>query len=115
MKTLSYLGRKHPKTTQRTGRKTRNEKCGHETSQLGHTTSFNNKDNTFPKNNDHRTTYYLTAMNKPSEPLFDGTPENWPEFEHHLLTEAKKPTIRWNQEITNYQPTDETSEPFNFL
>jgi hypothetical protein len=26
-----------------------------------------------------------------------------------------KPTIRWNQEITNYQPTDEKSEPFNFL
>jgi hypothetical protein len=54
-------------------------------------------------------------MTKPSEKLFDETPENWPAFEHHLLTEAENPTIRWNQEITNYQPTDKTSEPFNFL
>jgi hypothetical protein len=54
-------------------------------------------------------------MNKPSETLFDGTPENWPAFEHHLLTEAENPTISWNQDITNYQPTDETSGPFNFL
>jgi hypothetical protein len=30
-------------------------------------------------------------MTKPSDTLFDGTPENWPAFEHHLLTEAKKP------------------------
>jgi hypothetical protein len=34
------------------------------------------------------------------------TPEKWPAFEHHILTEAENPTIRWNQEITNYQPTD---------
>jgi hypothetical protein len=46
--------------------------------------------------------------------LFDGTPENWPAFEHHLLTEAKNPTMSWNQDITNYQP-NEDSEPFNFL
>jgi hypothetical protein len=65
--------------------------------------------------NDHRTTAHFTAMTKPSETLFDGTPENWPAFEHHLLTEAENPTIRWNHELTNYQPTDETSEPFNFL
>jgi hypothetical protein len=54
-------------------------------------------------------------MTKPSETLFDRTPENWLAFEHHLLTEAENPTISWNQDISNYQPTDETSEPFNFL
>jgi hypothetical protein len=65
--------------------------------------------------NDHRTTAHFTTMTKPSETLFDGTPENSPALEQHLLKEAENPTIRWNQEITNYQPTDETSEPFNFL
>jgi hypothetical protein len=65
--------------------------------------------------NDHKTTAHFNAMTKPSETLFDGTLENWPAFEHHLLTEAENPTISWNQNITNYQPTDETSEPFNFL
>jgi hypothetical protein len=62
--------------------------------------------------NRHRTTSLFNEMTKPSETLFDGTPENWPAFEHHLLSEAEKPTISWNQDITNYQPTD---EPFNFL
>jgi hypothetical protein len=47
-------------------------------------------------------------MTKPSDILFDGTPENWPEFEHHLLTEAKNQTIRWNQELTNFQTMDKT-------
>jgi hypothetical protein len=65
--------------------------------------------------NDNRTTAHFNAMAKPSETFFDGTPESWPAFEHHLLTEAKNPTISWNQDITNYQPADETSEPFNFL
>jgi hypothetical protein len=65
--------------------------------------------------NDHITAAHFTAITKPSETLFDGTPENWPAFEHHLLTEAENPTIRWNQEITNFQSTDGTSEPFNFL
>jgi hypothetical protein len=46
--------------------------------------------------------------------LFNGTPENWPAFQHHLVTEAENPTISWNQDITNYQPMEE-SEPFNFL
>jgi hypothetical protein len=53
-------------------------------------------------------------MTKPLDTLFDGTPENWPAFEHHLLTEAENPTISWNQDIANYQP-NENSEPFNFL
>jgi hypothetical protein len=35
--------------------------------------------------NDHRTTIHYTAMTKPSETVFDRTPENWPAFEHHLL------------------------------
>jgi hypothetical protein len=65
--------------------------------------------------NDHRMAAHFTAMAKPSETLFDGTPENWPAFEHNLLTEAENPTIRWNQEITNVQPTDGTSKLFNFL
>jgi hypothetical protein len=63
---------------------------------------------------DHRSTTHFNAMTKPSDTLFDGTPENWPAFEHHLLTEAENPTIIWNQDITNYQP-NENSEPFNFL
>jgi hypothetical protein len=67
------------------------------------------------KMNDHRTTAHFNAMIKPSETLFDGTLDNWQAFEHHLLTEAKNPTISWNKDITNYQTTDETSEPFNFL
>jgi hypothetical protein len=64
--------------------------------------------------NYHRTTAHLNAMTKPSDTLFHGTPENWPAFEHHLLTEAENPTISWNQDITNYQPTDVSSKPFNF-
>jgi hypothetical protein len=65
--------------------------------------------------NDQRTATHFTEMTKPSETIFDGTPENWPTFEHHLLTEAENPTISWNQDITNYQPTDKTYEPLNFL
>jgi hypothetical protein len=65
--------------------------------------------------NDHRAADRFTVMTKPSETLFHRTPENWPAFKHHLLTEAGNPTIRWNHELTNYQPSDETSEPFNFL
>jgi hypothetical protein len=64
---------------------------------------------------DHRTTAHFNAMTKPLETLFDGTPENWLAFEHHLLTEAENPTIIWNQDITNYQPTNRNSEPINFL
>jgi hypothetical protein len=63
---------------------------------------------------DHRSTAHFNAMTKPSDTLFDGTPENRPAFEHHLLTGAKNPTISWNQYITNYQP-NENSKPFNFL
>jgi hypothetical protein len=66
------------------------------------------------KINDYIITAHFTVMTKPSETLFDGTPENWPAFKHHLLTEAE-PTIRWNHELTNYQPSDKTSETFNFL
>jgi hypothetical protein len=62
----------------------------------------------------HRSTAHFNAMAKPSDTLFDGTPENWPAFEHHLLTEAENPTISWNQDITNYQP-NKNSEPFNFI
>jgi hypothetical protein len=64
--------------------------------------------------NHHISTDHFNAMTKPSDTMFDGTPENWPGFEHHLLTEAKNPTISWNQDIANYQP-NENSEPFNFL
>jgi hypothetical protein len=49
------------------------------------------------KMNDHITVAHFKSMTKPSEKLFDGTPENWPAFEYHLLTEAKNPTIRRNQ------------------
>jgi hypothetical protein len=63
---------------------------------------------------DHRSTAHFNAMTKPSDTLFDGTSQNWPAFEHHLLTEAENLTTSWNQDITNYQP-NENSEPFNFL
>jgi hypothetical protein len=65
--------------------------------------------------NDHSISAHFTAMTKPSEIILDGTPENWPEFKHHLLTEAENPTIRWNHELTNFQTMDGTSKPFNFL
>jgi hypothetical protein len=63
---------------------------------------------------DHRSTAHFNAMTKPSDTLFDGTPENWPAFEHHLITEAKNPTISLIQDKTNYQP-NENSEPFRFI
>jgi hypothetical protein len=64
---------------------------------------------------DHRSTAHFNAMTKPSDTLFDGTPENWPAFEHHHLpTEAENSTISWNQDITSYQP-NKKSEPFNFV
>jgi hypothetical protein len=64
--------------------------------------------------NNHRSTDHFNATTKPSDTLLDGTTENWPAFEHHLLTEAENATISWNQDINNYQP-NENSEPFNFL
>jgi hypothetical protein len=64
--------------------------------------------------NIHRSTAHFNAMTKPSDTLFDGTPENWPAFEHHILTEAENPTISWNQDITNYQ-SNENSKSFNLL
>jgi hypothetical protein len=64
--------------------------------------------------NYHRSTDHFNEMTKPSDTMFDGTPENWPAFKHHILTEAKNPTISCNQDITNYQP-NENSEPFNFI
>jgi hypothetical protein len=42
---------------------------------------------------DHRSTAHFNAMTKPSDTLFDGTPETWPASKHHLLTEAENPTI----------------------
>jgi hypothetical protein len=62
----------------------------------------------------HRSIAHFNAMTKPSDILFDGTPENWTAFEHHLLTEAENPTISWNQDITNYHPS-KNYEPFNYL
>jgi hypothetical protein len=44
--------------------------------------------------NNHIISAHFTTVTKPLEILFDGTPENWPEFRHHLLTEAENPTIR---------------------
>jgi hypothetical protein len=64
--------------------------------------------------NDHRITAHFNTMTKASDTLFDGTPENWPILEHHLLTEAENPTITWNQPITHFQP-DEEEEHLRFL
>jgi hypothetical protein len=57
--------------------------------------------------NDHRITAHFNTMMKESD--------NWPIFEHHLLTESENPTIAWNQHITHFQPDDEVEEPLNFL
>jgi hypothetical protein len=65
--------------------------------------------------NDHITSSHFTAMTKPSEILFDRKPENWTEFEHHLLTETENPTIVWNQELTNFHLMDETTKKISFL
>jgi hypothetical protein len=64
--------------------------------------------------NNHCITAHFNAITKAPDTLFDGTPENWPIFEHHLLTEAEHPTIGWNQHLTHFQ-TDEEKEPLNFL
>jgi hypothetical protein len=64
--------------------------------------------------NDHCIAGHVNAMTKASDTLFDGTPENWPIFEHHFLAEAENPTIAWNQHLTHFQP-DEENEPLNFL
>jgi hypothetical protein len=53
---------------------------------------------------DHGSTAHFNAMTKPLDTPLYGTPGNWPAFEHHLLTEAKNPTISMNQDITNFQP-----------
>jgi hypothetical protein len=63
---------------------------------------------------DHSSTAHFNAKIKPSDMMFEGTPDNWPAFEHHLLSEAENPTISWNQDITIYQP-NENYEPFNIL
>jgi hypothetical protein len=63
--------------------------------------------------NVHRSTAHFNAMTKPSDTLFYGTPDNWPAFEHHLLTKADNPAKRWIQAITDYQPKED-SKPFNF-
>jgi hypothetical protein len=68
-----------------------------------------------PTINDHRALAHFIVMTKPSEIIFDGKPENWPEFEHHLLTETENPTIAWNQELLNFQLMDETTKSFKFL
>jgi hypothetical protein len=64
--------------------------------------------------NDHRITSHFNTMTKASDTLFDGTPENWLIFEHHLLTEAENPTITWNHNITHFQQ-DNDEKPLNFL
>jgi hypothetical protein len=64
--------------------------------------------------NDHHITAHFNTMTKASDTLFDGTPENWPTFEHHLLTESENPTITCNHHITQFQQ-DEEEKPLNFL
>jgi hypothetical protein len=49
-KLFATLAENTQKQLREQGEKTRNGNCGHEMSQLGHTQSFNNKDNTCPKN-----------------------------------------------------------------
>jgi hypothetical protein len=54
-------------------------------------------------------------MTKPYEILFDRKPENWPEYEHHLLNETENPTMGWNQELLNFQIMNTTIKLFNLL
>jgi hypothetical protein len=44
--------------------------------------------------NDHRITTHFNTMTKASDTLFDGTPDNWPIFEHHLFNRSRKPNHR---------------------
>jgi hypothetical protein len=72
---------------------------------------------TTPQNitmNNHRITAHFNTMTKASDTLFDGTPENWPICEHHLLTEAENPIITWNHNITHFQQEND-EKPLNFL
>jgi hypothetical protein len=64
--------------------------------------------------NDHRVTAHFNTMKKASDTLLASIPETWPIFEHHLLTEAEKPTFAWNHHIKHFQP-DEEEKPINFL
>jgi hypothetical protein len=50
----------------------------------------------------HRASANFAAMTKACYVLFDGKPENWHVFEHHLLNVAETPTIRWNQELVHF-------------
>jgi hypothetical protein len=111
---ICQLGQKHSKTTQRTRRKQAMEIAA--TKRASMDTHNLLTTNTTPEQtmNDHISAAHFNAMTKPLDKLFDETPENRPAFEHHLLTEAGNPTRSWNQDITNYQP-NENSEPFKFL
>jgi hypothetical protein len=108
------LAKKQSKTAQRTRKKHAMEITAMKRANLDTHNLVATKNTPVQTMNDHITTAHFNAMTKPSETLFDGTPENWPAFEHHLLPEVENPTIIWNQDITNYQPSND-SEPFNFL
>jgi hypothetical protein len=64
--------------------------------------------------NNHHITAHFNTMTKASDTLFNGTPENWPIFEHYLLTEAENQTITWKHHVTHFQP-DQEEQPLNFL
>jgi hypothetical protein len=103
------------KTNNWTGRETRNGNRCDETNKHGNTKPSSNENHAAQPVNDHRASAHFTMMTKPSEILFDGKPENWPEFEHHLLNKSEKPTIGWNPELLNFQLMYTTTKPFNFL
>jgi hypothetical protein len=39
---------------------------------------------------DHRSTAHFNAITKPLDTLFNGTPENWPAFEHHHTNRSRE-------------------------
>jgi hypothetical protein len=55
--------------------------------------------------NDRRIAAHFKTMTKASDTLFDSTPENWPIFEHHLLTEAENTFSHHTTQHSTYIPT----------
>jgi hypothetical protein len=115
MKKLSETFTENTHKTPRTGRKHAMEIATMKRANMDTHNLITKKTTPTQTMNDHRISSYLTAMTKPFETLFNRTPENWPKLEHHLLTEAKNPTIRWNHKTTNFQPIGGISNTFNFL
>jgi hypothetical protein len=74
--TVCQLGQKCSKTTQRTKKKHTMEIVAMKRANLDTQNILTTKTTPAQAMNDHRTTDHFNAMTKPSETLFDVTPEN---------------------------------------